>query len=96
MSQRCPVCNETIEGNVGSCPSCGFKLPGTTEEFKPISLEGGIPSGPSFETKTANAATMTIVRGPQIGTIYQLDDKVLSVGRSPQCDIFLNDMTVSR
>ena len=28
--------------------------------------------------------------------IFELGDAPLSIGRSPRCDIFLNDMTVSR
>ena len=36
------------------------------------------------------------MRGPQIETVFKLGAEELSVGRSPRCDIFLNDMTVSR
>ena len=36
------------------------------------------------------------MRGPQVGTVLELGSSDLSVGRSPECDIFLNDMTVSR
>lgn len=41
-------------------------------------------------------ATLKIVKGPQIGSSFRLAADRLTVGRSPQCDIFLNDMTVSR
>ncbi len=42
------------------------------------------------------AAALHVVRGPQTGVTYQLGDQALTIGRSPQCDLFLNDMTVSR
>lgn len=96
MSLICPVCNGTVEESAGSCPSCGFKLLGSTEEFKPIALDEEIPTEPNQVHKAVQKASFTIVRGAQIGTVYRLDDKILSIGRSPQCDIFLNDMTVSR
>lgn len=96
MSTVCPVCNEVIVSDEGKCPSCGFKLLGTTEEFKPITLESSSTSVLHDEPRHAQTASLTIVRGAQIGTVYTLDDKILSIGRSPQCDIFLNDMTVSR
>ena len=95
MSEVCPVCNNPITTHEGACPSCGFKLPGTTQEFQPISLDDDAPSSIKLGKK-AQSATLTIVRGPQLGTIYQLDDKEQLIGRDPSCDIFLNDMTVSR
>ncbi|MBQ9021465.1 MAG: FHA domain-containing protein [Eggerthellaceae bacterium] len=96
MPTACPVCNGTINDNESSCPSCGFKLLGSTEEFQPISLDGEATKKPKKEAKGAQIASLTVISGPQIGTSYRLDDKQLAVGRSPHCDIFLNDMTVSR
>lgn len=37
-----------------------------------------------------------IVQGPKAGARYALDSDVVSVGRDPQSDIFLDDITVSR
>lgn len=37
-----------------------------------------------------------MVRGPQRGAEFKVNSQVTSIGRNPQCDIFLNDMTVSR
>lgn len=96
MEMNCPVCNNPIKNDDTSCPSCGFKLLGSTEEFQPISLDADEQPLPQQKVKTAQVASFTVISGPQIGTSYRLDDKQLSVGRSPQCDIFLNDMTVSR
>ena len=98
MSNTCPVCNSELSDNESACPSCGFKMLGSTEEFQPISLDGEAKPKPEKEQKpkTVQTASFTVVRGPQIGTSYRLDDKQLTIGRSPQCDIFLNDMTVSR
>lgn len=96
MSLSCPVCNKPINSQDSVCPACGFKLLGTTEEFQPISIGPEEANTSRTEAKQAQIACLTIVRGPQIGTAYRLDDKQLTVGRSPQCDIFLNDMTVSR
>lgn len=44
----------------------------------------------------ARKTVLTVVRGPQTGVAFVLEPRVLVVGRDPQCDIFLNDMTVSR
>ncbi len=97
----CPVCNGPISPDDTVCPSCGFKLTGTTQEFKPIHSDEN-PSATAAmkrvppEAHPAAAAQFIIVQGPQTGTSIQLEDRPMTVGRNPQCDIFLNDMTVSR
>lgn len=39
---------------------------------------------------------LTIIKGPQTGNTFELDDVETTVGRDPANSIFLNDMTVSR
>lgn len=93
MSTMCPVCNNPIDPQAAACPRCGFKLLGSTQRFEPVSLgDGALP----VDSAPQAAAALHVVRGPQTGVTYQLGDEPLSIGRSPQCDVFLNDMTVSR
>ncbi len=40
--------------------------------------------------------TLTILKGPQTGQTFELNASEISIGRDPSCDVFLNDMTVSR
>ncbi len=40
--------------------------------------------------------TLTILKGPQIGTTFELDTPQITLGRDPKNSVFLNDMTVSR
>lgn len=93
MSTVCPVCSNPIEQDASACPHCGFKLLGTTQQFKPVLLPDETIAS---EVRPVQRAALRVVRGPQTGVTFQLGDKPLVVGRSPQCDIFLNDMTVSR
>ena len=93
--QTCPVCGAPVAANATACDACGFKLLGRTQAFKPLNMQAQVGS------VTANAAllseaTLKIVKGPQVGNCFRLAADRISVGRSPQCDIFLNDMTVSR
>lgn len=93
MTERCPVCSHEIQPGDAVCPTCGFRLLGATQAFKPlvIDAEGGAPApGPKV------TATLNVVRGPQVGITFTLPEEAITIGRSPQCDIFLNDMTVSR
>ena len=89
----CPVCNNPIDSQAPVCPHCGFKLLGSTQRFEPVSFgDDALPVAAAPQA----AAALHVVRGPQTGVTYQLGDQALTIGRSPQCDLFLNDMTVSR
>lgn len=39
---------------------------------------------------------LSIIKGPQTGNTFELEDEVTTIGRDPSNGIFLNDMTVSR
>jgi pSer/pThr/pTyr-binding forkhead associated (FHA) protein len=41
-------------------------------------------------------AELTIVRGPSAGERFILDIPEVTIGRDPNCEVFLNDRTVSR
>lgn len=41
-------------------------------------------------------ALLIVLRGPNTGARFLLDDAEVSTGRSPKSDIFLDDVTVSR
>lgn len=93
MSEICPVCAHPVSPSDAACPTCGFKLLGTTQAFKPVALEG---NGAAPAEAAPTRATLNVVRGPQVGITFELGHDPLTVGRSPHCSIFLNDMTVSR
>lgn len=93
MSENCPVCGNPIDARDVLCPSCGYRLLGTTQRFAPVTLEDEVVAA---SPKALESAALRVVRGPQMGMTFALGKNSLSVGRSPQCDIFLNDMTVSR
>lgn len=92
MTTTCPICNSEVDDNASKCPSCGFHLSGSTESFTPVILG----KGNSITDNAAQRHELRVVRGPQTGIDISLREGKLSVGRDPQCDVFLNDMTVSR
>ena len=90
----CPVCGNDVSEHDASCPSCGFKLFGSTQRFTPVAMETAPSAAP--EPAQSKTGILRVVRGPQPEVTFQLPRHELSVGRNPQCDVFLNDMTVSR
>lgn len=62
-----------------------FRMP-TSDATVPDLMNSERPSYPS----------LTIIKGPQAGSTFVLDRQEVTIGRDPNCSVFLNDMTVSR
>ena len=89
---QCPGCGAEVGAENTVCPECGAGLSEPTASFEPV----GVPA-PAAAAPTATEGPVLIVRkGPQPGERFFIDPGTLTVGRDPESDIFLNDMTVSR
>ncbi len=93
MSRICPVCNNEITDDALECPTCGYHMLGATQSFKPVQF--GTQEFAAIGKVTHNAF-LKIIRGPQTGIELALKPGIYTIGRDPNSDIFLNDMTVSR
>ncbi len=89
----CPVCNTPIPEGSDNCTACGYHLQGSTEAFKAVSLD---PTEAEVKEPTSAVPTITILTGRQRGISFPLEGESAVIGRSPRCEVFLNDMTVSR
>ena len=67
---------------------------GATEIFRMPSSDSTSPDLMGA-AKPANP-TLAIVKGPQMGSIFELTEGRITLGRDPSNSVFLNDMTVSR
>lgn len=90
---ECRVCGALAEQGASACAECGAAISGQTESFDPVSALsaedlalGGPIEGP----------VLVVRKGPEAGERFYIDRPRLTVGRDPESDIFLNDMTVSR
>jgi hypothetical protein len=90
---QCPVCNNELADGENVCPACGYKTIESTQGFTPVQV--GSDEFASV-AKAPHTAFLKIVRGPQTGLELSLRPGVFMLGREPNCEIFLNDMTVSR
>jgi pSer/pThr/pTyr-binding forkhead associated (FHA) protein len=91
----CPICNAELDSESHECPRCGFKLVGKTQAFSPVTTADSIVHAKTRSQAFSDPA-FRVVKGPQTGETFYLDRPVITIGRDPHCDIFLNDMTVSR
>ncbi|MEQ1734975.1 MAG: FHA domain-containing protein [Rhodoglobus sp.] len=61
-------------------------------------LDGGVSSEEldAINALPSGSALLVVRRGPNVGARFLLDADVTTVGRHPEADIFLDDVTVSR
>jgi RNA polymerase subunit RPABC4/transcription elongation factor Spt4 len=95
--QVCPVCGVTLEPKDRVCPACGAPAPAAAEEtaaFAPVAAPetaeeaGAVPTG--------SGPALVVSKGPDAGERFVLAGDIVTIGRDPASDIFLNDITVSR
>nr|WP_040657095.1 MULTISPECIES: FHA domain-containing protein [Olsenella] len=67
---------------------------GATEIFRMPSSDSTSPD--LMDQARPSSPTLSIVKGPQTGSVFELSEDEISIGRDPNSSVFLNDMTVSR
>jgi pSer/pThr/pTyr-binding forkhead associated (FHA) protein len=87
---------------VNFCSSCGVALApntDTTVSFIPEESTGELGDeelGVEVGELAAGTGVLVVKRGPESGAKFVLDNELTRVGRHPDSEIFLDDITVSR
>ena len=96
MNQSCEACGHLNAAGSRFCSSCGRPMSSveeaSTEALEP--LGDGVESV-DFQTPSTGAA-LVVASGHQAGTRYAITSEWITVGRHPDSDVFLDDITVSR
>jgi len=96
----CPSCGRDIEQPDRFCPHCGALIPDDDSTgIIPIADDSGpLPSigGGDAADLPPGSAALVVRRGPDEGARFVLTGGSRVAGRSPECDVFLDDITVSR
>ncbi len=90
---ECPACGRHVAGGEVLCPECGARVAGITESFPPIETE---LEETGEHVEAAEGPMLVVRKGPELGERFYVDRPRLTLGRDPDSDIFLNDITVSR
>lgn len=69
MAMVCPVCGAAVEPTAAACSQCGFNFSGSTQAFKPVSVQ---PTPNMARPELLQEATLSIVKGPQVGNVFRL------------------------
>jgi hypothetical protein len=98
----CARCGHTNQADARFCSSCGAPLAVDEDTTSTLTLSAveaaetedeleryleGLPPG---------VGLLVVRHGPEAGSSYRLEAPVTAIGRHPDSDIFLDDITVSR
>lgn len=105
---QCEECGHLNPEGSNFCANCGEAL-GTAAVVVPgestrvitgiidlVNDELSADEVAAVESLPKGSALLIVQRGPNLGARYLLDAPEVTAGRSPSCDIFLDDVTVSR
>lgn len=90
---ECPACGRDVATGEALCPECGARVAGITESFPKIDADFE-ESGEHVEV--VEGPMLVVRKGPELGERFYIDRPRLTLGRDPDSDVFLNDVTVSR
>jgi hypothetical protein len=98
----CSQCGHSVGDSDRFCSACG--APVASDEGSANDTTASIELGaldPSHEPQDLpllepGTGMLVVVRGPNAGSRFLLDRDVTTIGRHPDADIFLDDVTVSR
>ncbi len=95
----CTRCGHRNPPDSKFCSKCGHPLhDDTTIGLEPTQIEddtGEIIDLP-LEDLREGQALLVVTRGPNAGSQFLIEKDVTTLGRHPESDIFLDDITVSR
>ncbi len=92
LKRQCPVCGAEISYDDQACPHCNFKLAGATQVFSGLTGDITVPQA----NNNSKFPVLRVCKGSYAGQVFKLTKDLITIGRDPDCDVFLNDMTVSR
>ena len=94
----CPNCGAEVTPQMKFCSECGTKLNQgqTTASYAPAFEETGGGAPPAADLEGAALIELDQVEGTAGRRMHDIGDETITVGRSPESDIFLDDVTVSR
>ena len=95
----CAECGHQNPTGANFCSSCGNALPSEeVTQTHPVVEVDEVPGGVEVDRSAfgVHEGLFVVVQGAKAGARIALDTDVVTLGRHPESDIFLDDVTVSR
>jgi len=98
---QCHRCGHDNEAGANFCSSCGATLGDPDETTASLALledrqELEAELGSLLDEVPTDLGILVVRRGPNAGSTFALEAATTSIGRHPDSDLFLDDVTVSR
>lgn len=93
--EQCPACGADIAPGDSVCTECGARIEGATASFEAVS-ESAEPTYATGDLGVTEVPVLIVRKGVEVGERFYLEQPRIAIGRDPESDIFLNDVTVSR
>ncbi len=90
----CGRCGNQVESGARYCSQCGASVQGD-ETTMSMPVAAAPAEQPTAEIPLG-IALLRVARGPNAGSVFALSPGGTSLGRHPESDVFLDDITVSR
>ena len=104
MARHCPECGFVVAEGANYCPKCGafqgaaeapaedattatYVIDDQTGELKPVDVG---------DVAAQSGALVVRSGGGRVGQSFPMSGEKMTIGRSPETDVFLDDVTVSR
>jgi pSer/pThr/pTyr-binding forkhead associated (FHA) protein len=97
----CPECGHQVPDDDRFCGNCGAPMSDATGTINLVTAATedepeALVDAATLEALAPGTALLVVQRGPNSGSRFLLDADVVTVGRRPDCTVFLDDITVSR
>lgn len=98
VERFCPSCDHANGVGANFCSSCGTDLrhDEVTTETPAVVIDPADLAGIDRSEFGPHEGLFVVIQGAKAGARYALDGDVVTLGRHPKSDIFLDDITVSR
>ena len=102
MAQHCPECGFANDDGASYCQRCGAFLahseppPGVSTATYKLGETGELEAVDLDDVVSGGAALVIRAGGGRAGESFPVEGDRVSVGRRPDSDVFLDDVTVSR
>ena len=104
MARHCPECGFVVAEGANYCPKCGAFQGAAEQPSEDVTTATYVIDDQTGELKPVDVGDVAaqsgalVVRsgGGRVGQSFPMQGEKMTIGRSPETDVFLDDVTVSR
>jgi hypothetical protein len=104
VARHCPECGFVVDEGANYCPKCGASQGGAEEGKEDVTTATYVIDEATGELRPVDVSDVAaeggalVIRsgGGRVGQSFPLQGERMSIGRSPEAEVFLDDVTVSR